>query len=162
TPVTTPEDVPEVTTPATPETTPEVVPEVTPEATPAAPAPVTPPVAESAPTPDFLFPSSVDPAAPTGISYDFCEIRFKDTGADTYTLYYRRAATPGANAAFNDANAGAITVTVGEGLVARNTDGTMSLFIPDGLEEGYLYRFFISDENGVSCSLSTYAFAESY
>ena len=111
-------------------------------------------------TPEFLFPASIYPSAPTALSYDFCEIRFKDTGCDTYTLSFRRATVPGADAPFNDEHAKAITATVGEGLIARNNDGTMSLFIPDGLEQGYLYRFFISDANGVSCTLITYGLAQ--
>ena len=152
----------------TPEATP--TPEVTPapEATPVpevAPAPEATPAPEVAPatatTPDLLFPASIDASAPTEISYDFCEIRFKDTGSDTYTVYFRRAVAPGENGEFGNDFVKVITATVGEGLIARNGDGTMSLFIPEGLEEGYLYRFFVSDSEGKSCASTAYALAKS-
>ena len=111
-------------------------------------------------TPEFLFPASLDASAPTHLSFDFCEIRFADTGCDTYTIYYRRADNPGTGATFTEVTAKAITATVGEGLIARNNDGTMSLFIPGGLIEGYMYRFFVSDANGVSCTFATYGIAK--
>ncbi len=111
-------------------------------------------------TPEFLFPASIDPLAPTLIPHNLCEIRFKDSGCDTYTIYYRRAKAKGAGAEFDDRRLKTFTATIGEGLIARNNDGTISLFIPDGLESGYLYRFYIAGSDGLSSALTTYALAE--
>ncbi len=127
------------------------------------PAPKEEPVEEVLPeiiTPEFMFPASLLPECPTIIASDLSEIRFTDTGCDTYTLYYRRAALPGAAAEFNDDYSAALTFTVGDGLIARNDDGTISVFIPEGLEKGFLYRFFVADANGVSSLLSTYGIAQ--
>ena len=111
-------------------------------------------------TPEFLFPSSTTADSPTAIASDLCEIRFKDSGSDTYTLYYRRAVAPGTKAEFDDTNLKTLTLTIGEGLIARNDDGTISIFIPEGLDQGFLYRFFVTDQSGVSSLLSTYGIAE--
>ena len=110
-------------------------------------------------TPEFVYPASIDPVNPTKISYNFCEISFKDTGCDTYNLYYRRAVAPGSTEFSNDFSKH-VTATVGEGLIARNGDGTMTAFIPDELEAGYLYRFYIEDITGASSALITYGLAE--
>ena len=120
--------------------------------------------AEEAPlsetTPEFMFPASLNPECPTAIPHNLCEIKFKDTGSDTYTIYYRRATLPGAGAKFNDDHSSALTFTIEDGLIARNGDGTISIFISETLESGYLYRFFVSDANGVSSKLVTYGIAK--
>ena len=48
----------------------------------------------------------------------------------------------------------------GSTMIARNDDGTISIFISETLESGYLYRFFVSDTNGKSSKYVTYGIAQ--
>ncbi len=117
---------------------------------------------EVIPCPDLAFPMATDVTEATSLPSDVPEIRFLDTGDDTYTLYVRKAASEGKEAEFDNAEETltVLTFTIGDGFTARNQDGTISVFLKDGLSLGYLYRFYVMCPKGTGSTLSAYGYAE--
>ncbi len=117
---------------------------------------------EVIPCPDLVFPIATDVKEATHLPSNVPEIRFLDTGDDTYTLYVRKATAEGKDAEFDasEESLSVLTFTIGDGFTARNQDGTISVFLKDGLSLGYLYRFYVKCPKGTGSILSTYGIAE--
>lgn len=111
--------------------------------------------------PDLVFPIGKEASDATALPSNVPELRFLDTGDDTYTLHIRKATSEGKDAPFNDSEETLtiLTFTIGDGFTVRNQDGTISVFLKDGLSLGYLYRFYVKCPNGTGSTLSAYGIA---
>ncbi len=112
-------------------------------------------------TPDVLYPEGRSLLGATrALSYLDVRIVFTDTGADTYTVYLRRAVEKGDHSVMNDDEKYAeepLFCTVGDGYTTRY-QGKIIFSPPICLRARYLYRYYVTDAFGVGSKHATYGY----
>lgn len=112
-------------------------------------------------TPDLAYPLGGEMLSATrSLNYLDVRIVFADTGADTYTIYLRRAVDKGDRSVMSDEEEyleEPFVCTVGDGFTQRY-QGQIIVSPPICLRAGYVYRYYVMDAFGAGSNRPAYGY----